>query len=523
MLATLFYVLGFLLSLEGLVTVLAGVVLFLMFPAIALVSRFKGFARVFLSLATVPLARAAVVISEHNDALFKTMRFDGLGVEKLSIGGVEKLAEDPDSALHYWRGIKFALVDEEHGVVFDPRHAAIGMRKRLADDHDEGEFLATTEEWKEFGVAKWKPGVFEMPNKHELVDLSAVQELIDGGERAEYGERVEEIFRKSQAVFDTGSSPISYLAPILAFIITFGGIWIGVWQFGSPGATDSVAFGAGLGILASLRSLVGGGGDRDGWRDQLLAAWARLKAVDWRLVVGVTLLAGTPTAAMAAGVYFLGSLLTMAITTGVLIGLGLLPLLTFIVRPSVRMSGALSKFWFRLGFLGYRQPVYEWTPAKYRVREYDHLDHTDDVWWYNLFGTVVGFTYKPGAESWAAEPMSADDIDAQQPVTDGGDPIPTNLPSKYVRSETIKRDDKGGYLPKRPSKNAYYIRSGIAMNRFSNSATGSKSLRKLLEAKQTHGGDATGLDEGTVFKTTLVSGFLGTVLGLAVFILPTFL
>jgi len=69
----------------------------------------------------------------------------------------------------------------------------------------------------------------------------------------------------------------------------------------------------------------------------------------------------------------------------------------------------------------------------------------------------------------------------------------------------------------------YYLHSGIAMNRFANTAIGEKALRKLLEAKQEHGEGSNGLDDGTVFKTTLVSGLLGAIAGIGIFLLPNIL
>lgn len=500
-LAVFFALLGFLFSLKGVLLVGVGVLLFLLSPLISLVTPITAFSRLFLWLGSQPLRRAAVVISEHNDALFKPMRFLGLGVESITIDGEEKLFEDPDSALHYWNGIKFALADEEHGVLFDPRHAAVGMRKRMKDHYDEAEYLATTDEWEHFGIRKWLPGVFAMPKVHELVDLSAVQALIDGGERSEYAQRVEELYKHSQDPFSSGTSAIKFLYPILAFAITFGGIWVLAIQFGTPQATDSVSFGV-LALIPALKQM--------------------RTDIDWRTVGWVLLLTLTPLAIVAGMILLFGSILTFFMLIAVSIGFAFLPLLTVLARPLAKWLG-LHGLWMRLGFLSYRKPVFEWTPEKYVVREFDQLDHEGGVEWYGLFGTVVGFTYDPSPESWGAEPVPHAHLENQQPLTDGGETMDTNLPKKYERSDAFKRDGYGGYVPRRLDDSKYYINTGIAMNRFANTAMGQKSLNKLLEAKQEHGGGDDGLPDGTVFKATLFAGLLGALSGIALFILPAFL
>jgi hypothetical protein len=183
----------------------------------------------------------------------------------------------------------------------------------------------------------------------------------------------------------------------------------------------------------------------------------------------------------------------------------------------------LSKLYFKLGFLGYQNPVIEWTPKKYRLREESDLDMTDDVEYYNLFGSVVGFSFVPSESSWGAEIENHSDLVAQQPVADGGKTVDTNLPARYVRSDEISAGQYGGYLPKRIRDNKYYVNTQIALNRMVNAADGEKSLRKLLEAKEIHGDSNSGLDEELVFKTTAVSGLLGAVAGLGIFVLPAFL
>lgn len=257
-LGIIFGVLGFLISPFGLMAVLLGLIGFICLPLISTVSNFKQPANAFLKMATFPIKRAAVVVSEHNDGMFKTMEFSGLGVEIITIDGEEKAFEDPDNSLHYFLGIPFALADEEHGVLFDPRHAAAGQRKRDKTKREEHVYLATQDEYESFEIAKWMPGVFAFPRKHELVDLSAVQELVDGSERAEFAKRVEELYQHSREPFGDGTSATKYLYPVLAFAITFGGIWFMVSQFGLPsiggGPTETVGYGAFLLLWGSTGS-----------------------------------------------------------------------------------------------------------------------------------------------------------------------------------------------------------------------------------------------------------------------------
>jgi len=454
-----------------------------------------------------------------------------LGLEKISIDGDVKLFEDPDNALHHWLGIPFALADEEHGVLFDPRHAAAGAKKKLIDDRGDGEYLATTEEWEEYGVSKWKPAVFEFPKKHQIVNLSMVQNLIDGGERSEYAERVEELYKHSRDPFGEGTSAMTFLYPILGFAIPFGGIWFMASQFGvgGGGGGSSVGYNSllalaltpfGMDLVDRVKGLLpsGGDGDKDG-----PSPIERLKAVDWRLLMSATLLVGIPLLIVYLLISLLGIIQGLAFLFVFGLGFLLMPLITVLGKPSAAISGGLSKLYFRLGFLGYRRPVLEWTPEKYQLREYDSMSVDEsDVTWYNLFGSLVGFSFEPGERSWGAEYQTHQMLEAEKPVTDGGATVNTNLPGTAVQTN-IKRGTYGGYLPKRLRDDHYYIHTGIFLNRFSNSAIGQKALRKLLEAKDEHGASNDGIADETVFKTTAVAGLFGAILGVGIFILPAFI
>jgi hypothetical protein len=434
------------------------------------------------------------------------MKLNPLGLHTVSIDGQTKTVEDPDQALHHWLGIRFGLINEEHGVMFDPRHAAMGQRKKEYDDNGEGEFVATEEEWSELDVSMWKPGVFEFPYAHELVDLSKVKHIIDGGERSEFAERVETLYEHSRDPFNEGSSATKFLYPIIAFAAIFGGIWFMSSQFGAPSGSGSTV---GYGFLFLLFSLSG----LDG-----------LKAIDWRRVLAYIALFALPVLPVVGLFLFAGLVTTIAVLVAFTIGFLVMPFFTLLGQASSIIGGALSKLYMKLGLLGYRKPVLKWTPRKYELVEYDSLETTENVEWYSLFGNLVGVTFEPDESSWGAEVENRAELEAQIPVTDGGKDksLKSNLPAKYVRSEEIGKntDMYGGFIPKRIRDNQYYVNTQIALNRFAGTANGDKSLRKLLEAKETHGSSNSGLDENMVFKTTAISGLFAAILGLGIFIVP---
>jgi len=504
----------YLLSVFSVMTLLLGFVTFFLLPFIGLATPFKGFARVFLSLASMPIDRAAIVVSEQNDLLFKQMSFQNLGLEKISLDGDDKLFEDPDSALHYWLGFSFALADEASGVLFDPRHAAMGMREEELAKKGEDEYLATESEYDEWSVAKWTKAVYEMPALYELVDLSAVGALIDGGERAEYQERGEEFYKHSRYPFSDAASLKKFIYPSVAFAIPFFGIWVGVTQLGGP--TETVSYGA------SLIWLLAAGVQVD-VKDKLSRAWAWLKSLDWEKIIAAFILVSIPTAAFVGLAVALSPVLAVVISFVFILGMALMPILTLILGISSLIGGALSKLYFKLGFMGFRRPVLVWTPQKYVLREYDQMNSTQQnaPEWYDLFGSVVGFSYQPGEVSWGAEYIPRRNLESRQPVADGGK-RDSNLPAKYVRTD-IKRDQYGGYIPRRISDAKYYLHSGIALSRFTGTASGNKTLRKLLEAKDEHGAADDDVDEGLVFKATVAMGLIGIISGIAIFLLPNFL
>lgn len=511
-LATIFSILGFFTSPFGMLAIILGLLTFIALPILASATGWEAPGQFYLGLARLPLRRVAVVVDEHNGATFKPMEYDPNGVEIITLDDQDKEFEDPDGALTTWKGVAFALADEDSGVLFDPRHAALGQRKHELVQRDEGEYIATNDEWDERGVTKWKPAVFEMPTRHEIVDLSRVRELIDGGERSEYPKRVKELYKHSRAPFHDGNPISKFFYPIIAFVITFGGIWFMASQFGTVGSglpgTGGSTVGYGAGTLAFLLTTTNLGGSRD-WRRLARSALAILAPIGLLGVIGVV--AG-PVAALAV---------LLAYTVGFCMVPGLTLFLSHLPFIGSVLATTFSQLYFRLGFLSYQNPVFEWQPDGYHVRDYPNLETTEEQpTWYSLFGTQIGFTYTPGRDAWGPEYIDHDELEAhQEPLADGGATTDTNLPAKYVRTDLSRGDTYGGFIPKRLKRSHYYLLTGIAAARFKFSAAGEKSLRRLLEAKETEGEPDGGMNDGLVFKTTAASGLFGVILGVIFFLL----
>lgn len=503
-LSIIFALFLFILSPIGFAFLGAGLVAFFALPIASAVTNFKKPSHLMFFLATSSISRAAFLTSEANDILFKKMTYDGIGVEKITVDGEEKVFEDPDGALHRWMGITFALANEQHGVLFDPRHAALGQRKHDLRQRDEDQCLATSDEWDREGVSKWMPGVFEMPSAHELVDLSKVAELVDGGERSEYAKRVEEIYKHSREPFEDGSGISKFFYPIGALLASFLGIWFFASKIGTGDAGGGSTVGWGVSMLF-IMSIGGSNPDID-WHELL------------RVGVGVMVFLGFP----MLGFAFIFIAISPVVAVGGLfaftLGFLLVPFLSTICKVSSRLSAVWSKLYFKLGFMAYQRPVFEWTPEAYRLREYRDLDDNGNIEWYGVFGRDVGFTYTPGEGAWGPEYMETGELEDRQPVADGGT-TNSDIPPGYVKADTMGRDDYGAYIPSRLKGSKYYLHSGIATGRFKNSATGEKALRRLLEAKEKHGGANSGMDDKTLLYLTTICGVLGSALGVILFVL----
>jgi hypothetical protein len=529
-LGTIFAVLGVLITPFGIFAWLMGFVSFFMLPIVAAVTPWKKPSQVLFGLASHPIRRAAVVISESNDALFKQMTFDSLGVEKITLDGEEKDFDDPDNALHWWQGMRFALADEENGILFDPRHAIAGHRKQLAERRDEATVDATTEEWESYGVEKWVKGVFEMPEGvYELADLSKVRELVDGGERAEYPRRVEEMYKHSRDPYGDGTSMMKFLYPILGFSIPFFGIWVLASQLGAPnaGGGSTVGFGAGfIGFLLAIPFGDGGGDsdDTDDTDDSPKEGEGRdlgetlLTVAKW---VGVLVVfAGIPLALFAAIAVFVSPIAAIGLFLAYAMGLTLLPFLSVLARGSEKLSGFFAELFFKLGFLGYQEPVFVWTPEEYELREQRDLEDTEVHSWYGLFGRRVGFAFEPEPESWGEEVMTHTEVEShQEAIADGGSATGSNVPAKFVRAPELRRDSYAAMVPKRVNDAAYYLHSGMASERFKGSANGEKSYNRLMEAKDKFGTGDEAFSDKTVLYATVLMGLIGIGLGVFFFLL----
>lgn len=520
-LGTIFAVLGVLITPFGIFAWLMGFVSFFMLPIVAAVTPWKKPSQVLFGLASHPIRRAAVVISESNDALFKQMTFDSLGVEKITLDDEEKDFDDPDNALHWWQGMRFALADEENGILFDPRHAIAGHRKQLAERRDEATVDATTKEWESYGVEKWVKGVFEMPEGvYELADLSKVRELVDGGERAEYPRRVEEMYKHSRDPYGEGTSMMKFLYPILGFSIPFFGIWVLASQLGAPkaGGGSTVGFGAGfIGFLLAMPTGddTGGDGDGDGGRDLVASLMTAAKYIGMA-VVGL----GIPLALFGAIAVFVSPIAAIGLFLAYTMGITLLPFLSVLARGSEKLSGFFAELFFKLGFLGYQEPVFVWTPEEYVLREHRDLEDTEVHSWYGLFGRRVGFAFDPVPDSWGEEVMTHTEVEShQEAIADGGTATGSNVPAKFVRAPEMRRDSYAAMVPKRVNDAAYYLHSGMASERFKNSANGEKSYNRLMEAKDKFGTGDEAFSDKTVLYATVLMGLIGIGLGVFFFLL----
>lgn len=503
-----FALLGFFLSLKGLFAFLIGMLVFMGMPVVPrLTNELHSFARFHLFFATSMLKRAAVVVSEHGDLLLKRMSFDDIGVEKISFDDMEKDFGDPDNALHSWMGIPFAMADEVHGVLFDPRHAALGARKQSRKENNEYSARATKEEYSNHGVHKWKLGAFAFPEGvHELVDLGKVRHLVDGGERAEFPARVEKMYEYSRLPFQSGTSATRFILILVALLAPFAAMWLIATRGGGGGNTDTVSYGA-LFLLASLPSL---------------GVRATIGAINWKrtaVVLGVVMaLFGS----FLAMFIFVNPL--FAVMFFIIIGAGFwfIPLLTQILKASDIMSGIIGPFLIRTGFSGYDNPVFEWTPEKYVLREYSKLDDVDEenVTWYALAGSLVGFTFEPSTRSWGAEVLKHEKVDAKaEVVADGGRPNNSNIPSGFTRAPEMSRADMlAAFVPQNLKSSNYYLHTGISTGRFTDSAVGKKSLERLLEAKEEHGGDSA-LSDRSIIWAMVICGLFSSGLGVFVFFL----
>jgi len=158
--------------------------------------------------------------------------------------------------------------------------------------------------------------------------------------------------------------------------------------------------------------------------------------------------------------------------------------------------------------------VFVWEPSGYRVREWDKLEGDEcAAGWYSLFGSKVGFTFEPTADSWGAEHINPDALEAKA-IDEGCD---TNIPPTTAKAPDMARDGIGAFVPKRIKNSRIYLHSGIALSRFAGAARGDKSHRRLLEAKE--GAESPlGVTDMQLFVGSCLGGLAGVVLGALIFL-----
>jgi hypothetical protein len=448
MIGFLITLLSILLSPIGMLAVLSGFLFFIISPFIPkATNEYHIFARFYQWLGASMLGRAAIVLSEQGDLLLKEMWPDDIGTEKMKFNETTKEFEDPAHRKSYWAGIPFALADEVHGILFDPRDPALGDRKRKAEEQSEMVIKATASERETYSVQGWVKGVLAFPKKtYELVDLTQVRQLVSGSERAEHPERVKEFYENSRDPYDDGTGTSRFIMIIVALIGPFAAMWLIASQGGSGGGS-SVSFGM-LMLLFSMQALsdVIGGVE---WRRWGIRIGIALPAV---IIFGLVAVIAGATIAGILGVLFL-------------LGFFTIPIIIFLLRPSAKATDKLAERLIKFGLFAYEKPVFEWTPRGYKTREYSHMDNVDEanVSWHTFLGKMTGFTFTPGPDSWDTEVADKDEIE-NKTVTDGGELVAqTNIPSGYRRMPDDGRAVYGDVVPSQLKGTNYYIHTGIAL------------------------------------------------------------
>lgn len=512
-------VLGVVLSIVGLFFFLLGAsvaVLLPVFPALTGVGHWM--ANLHLWLGMWLHGRSAWVVDEHDGLSFQPMTFTDPGVEEITIGGETKQFEDPAAAISHWMGFPMALADEVHGVLFDPRHAAIGSRKKRAEEHDEMQAVATETEYEAHGCMAWIRGVFTFPDgQHELTTLSHVRQLITGSERANYPEKIEELYKKSQEPYADSPSMLRLSMPVFAPIIVFGALWLMASYGPDAGSTntidnETVEFGL-VALLLSLASV----------REWLSRVRDRLPARETVLRVLKILAKHTALALLVVGpwvalYYLTGVVFTAGALIAYALGFLFIGLILFLGYAVAWIGQGIGALLLRLGFLAYRRPVFVWQPDGYRLRGYRDLDCAGEPHWYHAFGRSLGFTFTPSPDVWE-ETVPHNTLEAGQEVRADGSGQ-TNIPVGHSPYPEMQRAEVyRGFVPRRIKDSKYYVHSGIAFQRLRDAALGEKSLRALLEAKDEHGGMSGNIDQTKLLLASAGTSTIAFVTGVFVFFL----
>lgn len=485
-------ILGYLTSIFGIFTVLLGMVVYFILPVFAkLTPRLRVISRFYLWQMAQTLGRGAFSVSAHNDILLKQMSFDDRGVEMMSYGDQDKAFEDPDDARHYWYNIPFALADEVHGVLFDPRHAAVGKQKRTHERADEMIAKATASEKQTYGVKGWVRGVFGIDrDTFDVLDLSAARQLVTGIERSEHPEAVDQFVQLSREPYKSGASTTRILIILAALIGPFAAM-AAIAKYIAP-PTSSVGFGA---VVYAILGTHGVGVER--LKTHLPA------------VLGVVL----TVAVLAVASVLLGPGLVVAILVS--LALGVFATMVIVLALGKGMSEKVARLLLKLGLLGYNQPVLTWTQSKYELREYDTLETDEEPYWYGVAGSLLGFTFEPTPESFASVHVPNDDItDRAEVLPDGG--ASTNIPARHARFPEQRRADYAGFVPKRVDDSQFYVNTGTVFEAFTHAAVGIKSHRFLTRAKEKYGGESSIADKVYVYAVA-GTGLVSLIAGVMVF------
>jgi len=527
--------LQFAISPFGMMAFLVGGVMFLILPMVPRITNyFHIFSRFHLWLGANMLKRASVVVSEHGDLILKRMSPDDIGTETIPFNADRKEFEDQNErkAKSSWMGIPFALADEVHGFLFTPLEAALGKSKKHAEQRDEMVRKATPKERQKYGVQGWVKGVLSFPkDTYEMCNLNNVRQLVTGSERAEHPQRVDTFYDLSRDPYKDGTGISRFIILIVALIGPFAGIWVLASQLGigpsaagaAPAPSESVSYGNGTAptdtpinatnataaAILILMSRI----DLDGVVD-------RLKAVDWKRVAVSIGVVGLVPAILGAILLFAGPI--YAVFIGLLMGMGFWigPILIQLLKGSDKLTNSIAGLLLKSGFMGYRLPVFEYTPRGYKTREFSKMDVDESsVVWHSFLGRKFGFTFTPGESVWDGSLADTDDLDNRAVNTLDTN---TNVPAgNNVIGEKV-RAVYGEYIPNRFKRNQIYVKTGIALERMKNVACGEKSHKRLTASKEEHGG-AGGISDTKIMYGVMGCGIFSFVAGLLVFIIPTFI
>lgn len=504
----------------GMLAMLLGLVSFFMIPFIPRITRhFYAFARFHQTLAGMILKRSAIVVSDHGDLILKRMSYDDAGVEMIGFSDTKKEFEDTDGAKSWWLGMRFGLADEKHGFFFTPRDAATGRRKREAEEADEMVAKATEAERNQYDVMGFVRGVLSFPKGvYEMVDLTDVRYLVTGSERAEQPQTVKKFYEISQEPYSDKKTAVQLFLLLAAAIGPFAMVWILASQLGGP--SETVSYGANLVLIAGLT----------------MPNSEQVKHALKLFVIYTSVLLPLP-AIFGAIALFISPAISVSLLVLFVIGFMIFPVFSQVLKASDGAANAMSRLLLKLGFMGYDEPVLEYTESGYETREFANLPDVskENISWHTFLGRKFGFTFTPDASVWDNEPVPTSEItNKSEAITDGGQMqhrsnghekmggIKTNIPSGFSRIGERTRAMYGEFVPTRVSDSKLYVHVGRSLERFKHVATGQKSYNRLERAKEEFGGGS-GFDERTVAILMAVLSTLSLLLGVAIFLLPSLL